>query len=354
MAYFDTTVCRSEDCRDNIVIYNQTHFVNKTTKKVLLWTGFFLGSWEKEVSNHMGKSRYKCVVTSDRTEITSADALLFNYVDLHVLAKVPGYRTPEQVWVMYNAEAPPNLHYTWFSWMGAFNWTMTYRTDSTIPSPYGTFVRLNPEEAKIAELQYKYIDFAINKTRMSVAIMSNCADVSQRYQHLDRLRQYINVDYFGKCGNLSCPLIPQGECYSQKYRFRIAFENANCKDYVTEKFWQSLRSNIVPIVNWKRKDQIINAPSHSYINIYDFQSMKELADYLIMLSKNATLYNEYFLWKRKYKILGGETIWYAFQHLCDELHRPRLAQTIIDPNRWIRTDSCAMSSVSTQVAIFVV
>ena len=42
----------------------------------------------------------------------------------------------------------------------------------------------------------------------------------------------------------------------------------------------------------------------SYINVLDFRSVKALADYLLYLDKNSTAYNEYFSWKRKYK-LGG-------------------------------------------------
>ncbi|CAM4989011.1 unnamed protein product, partial [Rotaria socialis] len=34
------------------------------------------------------------------------------------------------------------------------------------------------------------------------------------------------------------------------------------------------------------------APNHSYINIYDYKTVKELADYLNYLSNNETAYNE--------------------------------------------------------------
>ena len=42
-------------------------------------------------------------------------------------------------------------------------------------------------------------------------------------------------------------------------------------------------------------------PPHSYINVEDFDSPKDLANYLIFLGKNATEYNKYHQWRREYQ-----------------------------------------------------
>ncbi len=39
------------------------------------------------------------------------------------------------------------------------------------------------------------------------------------------------------------------------------------------------------------------APYHSFIHVDEFQTTKDLADYLKLLDSNSTLYNEYFGWK---------------------------------------------------------
>lgn len=39
----------------------------------------------------------------------------------------------------------------------------------------------------------------------------------------------------------------------------------------------------------------------SYINVLDFKTVKDLADYLHNLDKNNTAYNEYFKWRQKYR-----------------------------------------------------
>ena len=38
------------------------------------------------------------------------------------------------------------------------------------------------------------------------------------------------------------------------------------------------------------------APPKSYINVFDFKNVHELAEYLLYLDKNDTAYNEYFRW----------------------------------------------------------
>ena len=44
-------------------------------------------------------------------------------------------------------------------------------------------------------------------------------------------------------------------------------------------------------------DYTNKAPPNSYINVLDFETPKNLADYLIRLAKNETEYQQYFWWK---------------------------------------------------------
>ena len=44
-------------------------------------------------------------------------------------------------------------------------------------------------------------------------------------------------------------------------------------------------------------DYTKHAPPHSYINVLDYESPKELADYLIHLANNREEYEAYFWWK---------------------------------------------------------
>ncbi len=68
-------------------------------------------------------------------------------------------------------------------------------------------------------------------------------------KYAGQLAKYINLDIYGKCsgmvGNKNVSLkncdISLG-CLNQ-YKFYLAFENSNCVDYITEKFFEkALRS----------------------------------------------------------------------------------------------------------------
>jgi alpha-1,3-fucosyltransferase len=42
----------------------------------------------------------------------------------------------------------------------------------------------------------------------------------------------------------------------------------------------------------------IKIPKSGYINVFDYKTPKDLADYLVYLSRNSTAYNSYFKWRK--------------------------------------------------------
>lgn len=89
-----------------------------------------------------------------------------------------------------------------------------------------------------------------NKTGTPVSWMvSHCETESRREDYVRELREHIQVDVYGGCGNLSCPRsdqwISNPECYEllgQKYKFYLSFENTLCKDYGNFLLTTSLRA----------------------------------------------------------------------------------------------------------------
>lgn len=170
-----------------------------------------------------------------------------------------------------------------------------FRQDSDVYFPYAYV---------ISNSNGKYSKSFTNKTGLVAWIVSNCDPPSKRQYFVYELQNYISVDIFGFCGN-ECP---SKDCYSfvsTNYKFYLSFENSLCKDYITEKFFKALASDIVPVVygGSHSNDYLSVAPEHSYIDARSFNSPADLAAYLLFLNSNENEYLKYFEWKKKYKIL---------------------------------------------------
>ena len=63
--------------------------------------------------------------------------------------------------------------------------------------------------------------------------------------------------------------------------------------------------NVIPVVMGGANYSKLAIPG-SYINVMDFKTVKQLAEYLQYLDKNNTAYNEYFKWRLKYKVFRGD------------------------------------------------
>ena len=83
------------------------------------------------------------------------------------------------------------------------------------------------------------------------------------------------------------------------HKFYLAFENCQCNDYVTEKYYRAIEEGAVPIIiGWENNTDFEVAP-HSTIQLSDFKSIKDLADYIKLLDSNDRLYEEYLWYKNK-------------------------------------------------------
>lgn len=178
-------------------------------------------------------------------------------------------------------------------------------------------------------------DYSKGKTKKVAWFASN--PVAKRKQYVQELAKYINVDIYGKCGNLSCPRNKEKECYNllkTTYKFYLSFENSQCHDYITEKLYvNALQNDILPIVMGPPyEDYKIVAPEGSFIHVDQFKSPKELADYLHILDKDDELYNSYFQWKSTGKFIDTK----FWCRVCAMLHGPPKPKHYPDYNQWWR------------------
>ena len=105
-----------------------------------------------------------------------------------------------------------------------------------------------------------------------------------------------------------------------KYYFVLAFEWANCQDYVTDLFFDVFDPRIlaIPVVRGGFK-YAKHFPKEIFINADDYKGPKDLAKHLEKLAANTKLYTR-MLW-RKSQYVKENGIDHAWCQLCDMLHR---------------------------------
>lgn len=220
---------------------------------------------------------------------------------------LPLPRKNNHIWALLHEESPMNnymLSHT--PGITLFNFTSTFSRYSDHPLTTQHLPSLEYfTERKPVSIVEK------NKWRRDgfapvLYLQSHCNVASDRDNYVRQLMNFIDVDSHGVClHNKHLPRhLASTETYNNedlfslisKYKFHIAFENALCDDYITEKLYRTFYVGSVPIYKGSStvKDWV---PAKSVILADDFSSPQELASFISMLDTNDTLYNEYLDYK---------------------------------------------------------
>ena len=120
------------------------------TKYILTWCEAY-GSkkyfWEfgSEKFLEAGCPEARCYLTDDRNmldSVTDFDAIVFHQRSLNLKSDRPKQRSPEQRYVHWMFESPAHLDYDYTPlshFNNFFNWSISYRLDSTFPTPHGSY-----------------------------------------------------------------------------------------------------------------------------------------------------------------------------------------------------------------------
>ncbi len=168
--------------------------------------------------------------------------------------------------------------------------------------------------------------------------VSHCQTRGGREKILPALQSFMQVDTYGDCfdkltcnkGGLRHDLNPQHSCKKmaeQSYKFYLSFENTICNDYVTEKFFHFLFTNIIPVTFGGAEYSAI-APPHSYINALDFASVEDLVAYMREIHEDDAKFAEYFWWKEYYEPRDTRFSPRPLCELCQRLRNP------LEPRKW--------------------
>jgi alpha-1,3-fucosyltransferase len=124
------------------------------------------------------------------------------------------------------------------------------------------------------------------------------------------------------------PTSDHAKCWkkiAKEYKFYLAFENSLCKDFITERFFDAMSQNIVPVVlggSMTGNDylEVARAPKHSFVDaLRDFPNPARLAEYLTKISSSPELYAEYFWWKDFYRTVNQSPM-REYCRICERLH----------------------------------
>lgn len=323
----------------------------ESNKLILAWVPFFgqpnyyFGKGQPEDFKQAGCSYSACEIVSDphRVPLEQFDALLFHGFEYYeVLFGAPRVRTPRQLYVYVCFESArrspiPERRSDFY------NMTITYRLDSDAPWPYfhisdldtGAVVSpsLNPNWGtpepiiKGSKASRDIEELVRSKRKMAAWFVSNCHSFSGREEYVQQLQELgIEVDIYGACGSLSCPLEKQHECEHKisSYWFYLSFENSLCEDYVTEKTVTALNSGAVPVI-LSGANLTRFLPPGSYLDAHKLGPVA-LAAEMFRLMNHPNDYAAMLWWRSRYKVTRrGPYEWPKDEHpfcsLCAALHK---------------------------------
>ena len=263
-----------------------------------------------------------CLLTYDKFWVKKASGVVFHgrdvednrnsYYSAAHLKNIRNEVPTSQKWIFLSHENPWKDINVYKPYDGIFNWTATFNRRSDIFIPYQRYA-LREKSYKISR------NYAKEKTGLVSWAVSNCGS-KLRLDYVRHLQRYVNVTVYGNC---NCYFAKRRFCKHfdaicnkelSKFKFYLAFENDFCRDYVTEKYWERIQQDVVPVVMGSNYEGL--AIPGSYIDASDFGSIKELADYLLYLDKNDDAYNKYFAYKTAY-MEGNEDFYCS---ICEKLN----------------------------------
>ncbi|CAG8452538.1 7074_t:CDS:1 [Paraglomus brasilianum] len=241
-----------------------------------------------------------------------------DYPPYYDLARFPPKNTNQVWWLKLIDEG---LAYEWYAGLRGFRELF----EMTMGPPARVFDIFQPTfgiaRDRMPAFYNTVVPFEKKKSDVLVAWMSgNCYPKNNRNEFVADLMKYTSVDSYGSCHHTKdvpeyvlekYGVKPEGNATAHwqanmfevkrdtlsPYKFILALENSNCMGYVTEKVYDPILIDAIPIY-MGAPDIDAYVPPHSIIKVTDFKTVKEVADYIEKVANNKTLYESYFEWKK--------------------------------------------------------
>ncbi|KAG7304791.1 hypothetical protein JYU34_010157 [Plutella xylostella] len=351
----------------------------KQMKTILLWVNnrFFpldLFSGGTDMFKASNCSYQNCYVVKNATEFPEMsheeyDAIIFNGCPRQNLPTdamaTPLIRRPSQRYIFFQLEPPTKVPVCDILYENFFNWTVSYRFDSTIFWPFflvkdvnnrtiGPGLNMNwinPEE--MLSIDEDLAAKLRKKKKLAAWLVSNCWNVeNDRVEYVHYLQQALKrynevVDIIGFCGNYKCPMTHMKQCeeiLENDYAFYLAFENSFAVNYVTEKVLRALQHYMIPIVyggvNYSRF-----LPPGSYIDALQLGPEK-LAALMHKVGHDENEYFRYFKWRNHYSFVDNVNKTTAVCELCSKLNEDTETSVYTEFRKWWNHPSMNCSEIN--------
>ncbi|XP_053616796.1 alpha-(1,3)-fucosyltransferase C-like [Plodia interpunctella] len=289
-------------------------------KHILLWTD--VPGFDEEGQNVFLKRKCaikNCYASRNRTlfgDLRYFDAVLFDAKDVSQGdMELPSVRSGYQKYIFVANDSSDNYPVCKSVYDDFFNWTWTYKLDSTIPYQNFAVKNLNDEhlgtyfplKTKAMELDRLSKSRYHSKSKAAAIFLDKCDSRSEREKFILELQKELakyklSIDVFGKCGK-ECKRKSMAPCFwklRKNYFFYLALEDSIAEDYITEQILYGYKYNAVPIV-YGGANYPNFLPQNSYINAMEMD-VEYLAKTMNSLIQNRSGYYEYFEWKNHYVI----------------------------------------------------
>lgn len=245
--------------------------------------------------------------------LLGADGVLFDGVNTHLHHSHPNVfpqqKCGHQYWVFHDWRSVVN--YPLFGkpeFMSRFDITAGYSLNYTI---WGADMIGNTQTA----VQQRPTFAERRQDVMLAFFISNCDAKNDRLTYIRQLIKHLppgSYHSFGKClTNAEVPPeLRDPHKYREKgrvlakYKFALAIENANDRDYVTEKVWDALSAGAIPVYGGAPNVNDFVPDASSIVNMDDFKSPADLAAHLVRVAADEQLYNTYHAWRFNETILA--------------------------------------------------
>ena len=325
---------------------------NKELKRILFYdpTMFQINRNILNISYFQNCKVSDCEMTFNKATLNNSDAVIFHlWHHLWNELKYPIFERPRgQVWILIQHEAAERYEWPSPFYRNNFNWTMTYSELSDIHLPYGKLRHLSPE----TQIKREYLEIARRKSKDALWIVSHCPTRSQRLEYAKILENYITLDILGKCGRkwLCGARYHHDNCFdilNSTYRYYLAFENNFCQEYITEKFFENYKYDIIQVVRGGNpKTRPVMISHDAYISASDFSNAHELGAYLRALKYAKMLQTE----DEYLSITYSELFQQSMCEICKRLHDIYNYGFVYDDvYQWMKTNEPCFNSQTTNM-----